>query len=330
MIPVQKDSRNEKYPMVSIIIPAKNEAWGITACLESLLATHYPKDCYEIILVDNGSTDDTAQTATGLGVKVYVRPELTISGLRNFGASVAVGEILAFIDADIVVSRDWLSSVVNRINHGDEIGCVGCLPSPPEGYGWVTESWWLLQLRAGVNSGEEVSWLPSANFAVKKEAFESVGGFNTSLVTCEDVDFCYRLGVKYKMVHCSEMEATHYGEIKSLKELFRKERWRGGSNYAGVKVHGFRIDELPSLLLPIYYVVLALSFIIAAITWNWGLLGVNIIGWFLPPIIKSYWAAARNSKFNLFHKMVLCYLVYCLARSAALLDWVIGKGRRRK
>lgn len=318
-------SEAKTYPFVSIIIPAKNEASGVTACLESILATHYPKDCYEIILVDNGSTDNTAKIAAGLGVKVYVRPELTISGLRNFGAGVAVGEILAFVDADIVVSEDWLSSVVNHFNHGEEIGCIGCLPSPPEGYGWVTESWCLLQMRAGVKSGEEVRWLPSANIAVRKKAFESVGGFNTSLATCEDVDFCYRLGGKYKLVHCSEMEVTHYGEIKSLKELFRKEKWRGSSNYDGLRAHGFRIDELPSLLLPIYYLVLAVWFIFSIIFSSWGLLVVNLICWFLPPIIKSYLAVAGSSKFNMFHKMILCYLVYCLARSAALLDWVVRK-----
>jgi glycosyltransferase involved in cell wall biosynthesis len=330
MIAVEKGSHCGIYPMVSVIIPVKNEAKRIVACLESILATDYPKNCYEIILVDNGSTDDTAQIATGLGVKVFVRPELTISGLRNFGASVAVGEILAFVDADIVVSKNWLPSVVNCINHSDDIGCVGCVPSPPAEYGWVAGTWWLLEQPPGTDSGDQVGWLPSANIAVKKRAFESVGGFDTSLVTCEDVDFCYRLGTKYKIVYCREMGAIHCGAIRSLAELFRKELWRGGSNYAGVKIHGIRIDELPSLLLPIYYLVLAIGFILSIISSNWGLLTVNLICWFLPPIIKSYLAASRNSKLNLFPEMVSCYLVYCLARSAALLDWVIGKGRRRK
>ena len=128
----------------------------------------------------------------------------------------------------------------------------------------------------------------------------SLRGFNPDLVTCEDVDFCYRLGAKYKIVYCKDMEAIHYGEPKSLRELFKKERWRGTSNYDGIKVHGFRIDELPSLLLPIYYVILAVFFIFAAITCRWGFLTINVICWFLPPIIKSYLAASRNSKFNLF------------------------------
>jgi hypothetical protein len=163
------------------------------------------------------------------------------------------------------------------------------------------------------------------NMVVKKEAYELVKGFNPDLVTCEDVDFSYRLGAKYKIIYCKSMQAIHYGEPKSLRELFKKERWRGTSNYDGIKVHGFRMDELPSLLLPIYYLVLGVWLILSIISSNWGLLTVNLICWFLPPIVKSYLAATGNSKFNLFHKMVLCYLVYCLARSAALLDWVVRK-----
>ena len=325
MIAVEKSSYNETYPMVSVIIPVKNEAKRIVACLESILSINYPKERYEIILVDNGSTDETGQVGKSYGAKVFVHPELTISGLRNVGASAALGSLLGFIDADVIISKDWLTSAINCLNRSPDTGCVGCYPFPPEQNGWVTKSWWFLQIPKSFKSEEEVNWLPSMNIVVKKEAYELVKGFNPDLVTCEDVDFCYRLGAKYKIVYCKEMEAIHYGEPKSLRELFKKERWRGTSNYDGIKVHGFRMDELPSLLLPIYYLVLAVWLILSIISSNWGLLTVNLICWFLPPIIKSYLAAARNSKFSLFHKMVLCYLVYCLARSAALLDWVVRK-----
>ena len=330
MIPIQEDSHNETYPMVSVIIPAKNEANNLTRCLKSLTNIDYPKECFEIILVDNGSTDNTVQIAEDYGVRALIHPELRISGLRNVGASVAGGGLLAFVDADVVVSKDWLSSAVGCLNRNPGAGCVGSFPLPPDESGWVAKSWWFLQIPKSVRSDEQVNWLPSMNIVVRKEAFEFVRGFNPNLITSEDVDFCYRLGSKYKIVYCHKMEAIHYGEPKSLNELFKKERWRGTSNYDGLRVHGFRIDELPSLLLPIYYLVLTVSFIIAAITCRWGFLTLNVICWFVPPAIKSYLAASRNSKFNLFPEMILCYLVYCLARSAALLDWVIGKGRHRK
>jgi len=325
MIAVEQGSHNETYPMVSVIIPVKNEAKRIVACLESILTINYPQERYEIILVDNGSTDETGQIGKSYGAKVLAHPELTISGLRNVGASAALGSLLAFIDADVIISKDWLTAAIDCLNRSPDTGCVGCYPSPPEQNGWVTRSWWFLQIPKSIKSEGEVNWLPSMNMVVRKEAYELVGGFNPSLITCEDVDFCYRLGARYKIIYCNSMQAIHYGEPKSLRELFKKERWRGTSNYDGIKVHGFRMDELPSLLLPIYYVILAFFFIFTAITCRWWLMTLNIMCWFLPPIIKGYLAAARNSKSSLFHKMVLCYLVYCLARSAALIDWVVRK-----
>ena len=311
-------------PFVSIIIPARNEAERLHDCLKALSSQNYPKDYYEIILMDNGSADGTAQIAMGYGAKVFIHPELRISGLRNCGARVTAGNLLAFVDADVVVSKDWLSSAIDCLNRNPGAGCAGSFPLPPNKSGWVTKSWWSLQIPKNFKSDEEVNWLPSMNMVIKKEAFELVGGFNSNLVTCEDVDFCYRLGAKYKIIYCKDMEAIHYGEPKSLRELFRKERWRGTSNYDGLKAHGFRIDELPSLLLPIYYLILAIWFVFAIIAFSWKSLTVNLVFWFLPPLLKSYLSARKLSNYSL-HKMMICYFVYSFARTIAAIDWAKGK-----
>jgi len=325
MIAVEKGSGNETYPMVSIIIPVKNEAKRIPMCLESILSINYPKERVEIILVDNGSTDQTGQVGKSYGAKVFVHPELTISGLRNAGASVAHGNLLAFIDADVVVYKEWLAAAMMCLNRNGGAECVGSFPLPPEEFGWVAKTWWSLQSPGGMEQEFEVSWLASMNMIVRKEAFERAGGFNSNLVTCEDVDFCYRLGRQHKIIYCKAMGAVHYGEAQSLTQLFKKERWRGSSNYDGLRVHGFRIDELSSFLLPIYYLILALWFVFAIGSYNWKALGINLICWFLPPLLKSYLSAKKVSNYKSLHRMTICYLVYSLARTFAVIDWIIGK-----
>ena len=325
MITRKNFSHFETFPMVSVIIPVKNEAKRIVACLESLIAVNYPKDRYEIILVDNGSTDETGQVGKSYGAKVFVHPELTISGLRNAGASVAHGNLLAFIDADVVVYKEWLAAAMMCLNRNGGAECVGSFPLPPEEFGWVAKTWSSLQSPGGSEQEFEVSWLPSMNMIVRKEAFERAGGFNSNLVTCEDVDFCYRLGGQHKIIYCKAMGAVHYGEAQSLRQLFKKERWRGSSNYDGLRVHGFRIDELPSFLLPIYYLILALWFVFAIGSFNWKPLGINLICWFLPPLLKSYLSARKVSNYNSLHKMAICYFVYSLARTVAAIDWIRGR-----
>lgn len=325
MIPVNKDSGNETYPMVSVIIPVKNEAKRIVACLESLIAVNYPKDRYEVILVDNGSTDGTAQMALNYGVRVIACHDQMISGSRNMGANLANGSLLAFVDADVTVSKDWLSSAIECLNQNLGAGCVGSFPLPPDESGWVTKLWWFLQIPKSFKSDEEVNWLPSMNMVVKKEAYELVKGFNPDLVTCEDVDFCYRLGAKYKIVYCKDMVAIHYGEPKSLRELFKKERWRGTSNYDGLRAHGLRIDELPSLLLPLYYWIIAIWFLLAIVALKWESLIVNLFCWVVPPLLKSYLSAKKVSNYKFLHKMTICYFVYSIARTFAAIDWIRGK-----
>ena len=116
-----------KLPLVSIIIPALNAENTIKDCLNSIKQLDYPDLKIEVIVVDNGSDDKTADIAMQFGAKVLYKPDLNVGGLRNAGAKVSSGDILAFTDADCVVEKDWLSQIsrsLSQVHSREDIVCV--------------------------------------------------------------------------------------------------------------------------------------------------------------------------------------------------------------
>lgn len=312
-------------PFVSIIIPAKNVSRWLPLCLEAIVKQDYPRDKYETLVIDNGSTDNTVQIAKDFGVRVLKEPELNIAGLRNYGASMAKGDLYAFIDADVVISRRWMTAAINCLTEDEKVGCAGSFPLVPEDFGWVAKSWWYLQVPQRSSDKSEVEWLPSMNMVVRKEAFQSVKGFSIELITCEDVDFCYRLGKNFRIIYCEKMSAIHYGEARNLRQLFRKERWRGLSNYEGIRHHGLRRDEIHSLLLPLFYLVLGLWISLSLVTLHWmGALG-GLAAATGPPLLKAYLQASRFGNYRMVPLMTIVCLVYCVARTVGAMDWLQGK-----
>ncbi|MBI4523047.1 MAG: glycosyltransferase [Deltaproteobacteria bacterium] len=307
---------------VSFIIPARNEEKMIGACLGAINELDYDRNSFECILVDNGSVDDTPEIGRAKGAKVLTVPGATISALRNFGAKEAKGDFLAFIDADCVVDKNWLKNALRHFQN-PEVGCVGSHPSIPEKCSWVQRAWSLQTRRT--SDVEEVHWLPSMNILVRGKAFENVRGFNESLITCEDVDLCYRLKKsKYKIVSDNTVQSLHFGEASTVREFFMKERWRGQSNLQGFCSHGFYWQELPSLTLPVLYLILILALPIT------GSYSLSTEGFYLPFLMNlgflllPPWLLAIRTSFNVgtfsrLGELALLYLIYLFARTAAII-----------
>jgi glycosyltransferase involved in cell wall biosynthesis len=196
--------RQLEKPFVSFVIPAKNEAQMIGRCLDAINNLDYDPARRECIVVDNGSMDDTVKIAKLKGAKVLTMPDKTISALRNLGAKEARGDYLAFIDADCLINNEWLKNALPHFQN-PAVGCVGSHPDIPEDCSWVEKTW---HRQTGSKSKVvEVDWLGSANILVRCSAFIQTGGFNESLTTCEDVDFCYRVRCEYK-IHTGEAKAV--------------------------------------------------------------------------------------------------------------------------
>jgi glycosyltransferase involved in cell wall biosynthesis len=305
----------------SIIIPAKNEEINISNCLDSIRAINYPTEKYEVIVVDNGSSDQTVEIATSKGAKVFVLPDLTISALRNYGASQAEGQILAFLDADCTVDSDWLKAAATYLD-ADDVVSFGSPAILPDVTTWVQRAWFPVRgKQVGVF---EVDWHESANVFVRKDAFEVVGGFDESLVTCEDYDLSVRLRKYGRLLSDDRIRAIHHREPATISEFYSKELWRATSNRERLLGKKFDFHELPSLLLPLIYLFLGVLTVVCFLALNffdtrsmvWGFL-LLLFAWQGPLIFIAIWKNRNKFRFLESFQLYLLVNVYFLARGVA-------------
>ncbi len=306
--------------MISIIIPAYNEEKHIGPCLRSILNTDFPNTDYEIILVDNGSTDRTREIAEQFNVRIFITPDKNISGLRNLGAEHANGEILAFIDADCLATPQWLKNASHHIQN-NKLAAWGAPPEIPDNPTWVQNAWFSIRKNeAGI---EYVNWLESMNLFVRKDYFTNIGGFNESLVTCEDVDFCYRIGRYGKILSDTSIKTIHLGEAHDVKTFFAKELWRGQSNLQGLRSHGIRRQELPSLMVPVYFgIFIPILMLISVILGNTYILMIAFFLIFFPAMGVIY-KKKKNLNIHLMFNLFLLLQVYFFARTVAVVKKTI-------
>lgn len=189
------DSGNEKLPFVSILIPARNEAYQIKACLESLFELSYPINKFEVLIGNDSSTDNTAEIVQHL-IQSKANFKL-ISITENLGkahakanvlanlAHLAQGEILAVTDADIIVKPNWLITLVDEFDNpniaivsGTTIVRGEGLFERMQGLEWLYSSGLLIAFDKLGLKGTAVG----NNMAFTKEAYFKVGGY-------ESIDF---------------------------------------------------------------------------------------------------------------------------------------------
>lgn len=312
-----------KQVQVSFIIPVLNGEEDIGRCLDSIDKQQFPPEELEVIVMDNGSTDRTQQIACNFGVTLQVIPGVSVAELRNRGASIARGKLLAFVDADVELMPHWLRNGLAVFKRQDVV-VAGCFPRVPAPATWVQRTWDTHQ-RAGQLDGSRrpVAWLPSMNILVRRDKFIEIGGFNPRLVTAEDVDLCYRLGKHGEIIRDPILEAVHWGEARDLKIFWRKEVWRGTSNLRGFFCHGFRWDELPSVCFPIYILGVLLFFVAGCVfdvsqgQFWWSPIIFSLL--ILPSFFLGVRTAMRTGLVYSFPQLVLIYFVYGAARAYSVI-----------
>ena len=181
------------WPKVSVVICAYNAASTLEDNLSSLSRLDYPN--YEVIVVNDGSTDATPEIAARYPFRMISVPNGGLSAARNLGLHAASGEIVAYTDADTRVDQHWLSHLVQSFIESTVAGVGGPNVVPPDD-GWIAQC--VARSPGGpvhvMLDNTEAEHIPGCNMAYRKSALEAVGGFDPTYIKAgDDVDICWRL-----------------------------------------------------------------------------------------------------------------------------------------
>jgi hypothetical protein len=308
-------------PWITVIVPARNAAATLAACLTSIRDASAEAGPIELVVADNGSTDPTASIAAVAGARVISLPGLRVSALRNRAARQASAPILAFIDADHVLGPDWFA-VARRLLAEPRIAAVGAEYRAPDGATWVQRTYDRLRLhRPGTR---DVTWLPSGNIAIRAEVFQRIGGFDETLETCEDVDLCRRLALASgRLVADDALASQHHGDPRTLRAVFAGEMWRGRDNLRVTLRPPMNPRSALSALQPLVtVVVIASAIFLTLIDWRHAPQYLLATGAFLilasvPRAAQMALRGSDRSRLSLLRCLVVA-VVFDLGRAAAI------------
>ncbi len=189
-----------KKPYISVVIPTLNEAKYLPPCIAALKAQTYTD--FEVIVIDKASTDATLQMCKSAGWHVYQQVTPGISAARAEGFAKAKGEIIASTNADTAVPSDWLETIARTFTDPRVVGTYGPVffleGRTAPFYRFMNV---MSKLFFGLSHLAGRDHAIGENFAVRKTAYEKIGGFNLKLPTAEDVDLNYRIRSIGKIVY---------------------------------------------------------------------------------------------------------------------------------
>lgn len=205
---------NKKKPFISVIVPVYNGGKFLPACLDAIAASDYSP--LEIIVVDDGSTDDSAKISRAKGAVVLstVRRQSGPAAARNLAADKTRGDILLFVDADVVVKPDTIAKVAAVFQNRPEISALfGSYDDAPGESNFLSQYRNLLHHFIHQTSNPEASTFWAGLGAVRREVFTAVGGFDCerfAIPSIEDIELGARLrSAGHKILLDREIQGKH-------------------------------------------------------------------------------------------------------------------------
>ncbi len=197
---------------ISIVVPVYNSPQNLVECLSALRASSYPGS--EIIVVDDASTDQTSSVAARMGARVLRRAKNSgPAAARNYGASYADGDILLFVDADVVVTPGVVSRVLQVFEeHPDVAAVFGSYDDRPRAKGVVSQYRNLLHHYVHQNGNPEASTFWTGCGAIRRSVFEEMEGFTEKHGGrwIDDIELGYRLRqAGHRILLDKALQGTH-------------------------------------------------------------------------------------------------------------------------
>ncbi|MEM2081868.1 MAG: glycosyltransferase [Candidatus Bathyarchaeia archaeon] len=213
---------NSAYlPKISVIVATFNNEQTIGECLKAIFELNYPKDFLEVFVVDGCSTDATLQIAQQYPVKLISAP-LNAPAAYNYALKTIRNDLVAFIDSDAKVEREWLNKLVDYLRDPQVAGVSGGIET------WNAENVWARSIGYDLKSRyarlkKSVMRVATMNLLMKKQIIEEVGGFDENLPSQYDTDLGYRITRRgYKILFDPNAKCYHFNR-PTLRSYFRQQ-----------------------------------------------------------------------------------------------------------
>ena len=229
-----------------MIVPVRDGEPTIAACLDAILATDYPPDRREILVVDNGSSDGTADQVQARPVRYLREARRGVSYARNRGIAESRGEILVFVDADCLVEPDWLAELVRPFKD-PEVGAVaGDLQHVPPRTAAERQAARLLGNWQRFAFNSNPSYPITANAAYRRQVLERIGGFDPHMTRAQDVELGLRFQQRSgrRLAYAEHATALHRNRTTQLGFFHQQLGWAYGAGLVGAKFEAMGGDPV--------------------------------------------------------------------------------------
>lgn len=297
----------DKYPKISIIIGSYNNEETIEECLKSILALDYPKDYFEVIVMDGCSKDRTVEIAQKYKAKV-VSIRLNCPAAYNYALEIAAHPVLGFIDSDAKVEPNWLRLLVPHLDEPQVAGVSGSIETWNANNPWAKSIGYELKNRYK-RIGKYTGRIATMNLLLKKSVIKEAGGWDENLPSQYDTDFGFRISAKgYRIAYEPKAVCYHYNR-PTIHAYYRQQLQYGkntlklyfkhGGLAKGDEITDFGMNVQPLLLLGVIaFFILGIIPILRLIWVVSGLILLAMVVYFVYSAIKisvkfQDWTAMR-------------------------------------
>jgi len=210
-------------PVVSVVVPVRNGADTIRACIESLLGVEFPQGEFEVIVIDNDSSDSTVRVLDHFHgrIRTFKERKRGPSAARNTGVFHALGQLIAFTDADCVVEPAWLKNLVQPLTN-PAIGIAGGEILALQPANRIERFGELIHDHRRALEEFQPPYAITMNWASRRAVLEQAGLFDESLIRGEDFDLATRIhAAGYRFVYCPDARVWHRNE-RTFRGLLRE------------------------------------------------------------------------------------------------------------